>query len=72
MTLMCPIVELSYNSRAELSFIETEYFLDQNQKQPLVWIGPNKYIDENLALNFSDCSEAWSFKTRKSHGLSLS
>ena len=65
-------VDLSYNSRAQLSFIETEHFLDQNQDQPLVWIGPNKYIDENLALNFSDGSEVCSFKTRKSHGLSLS
>ena len=31
-----------------------------------------KYIDENLALNFSDGSEVGSFKTRKSHGLSSS
>ena len=68
---MCPIVELSYNSRAELSFIETEHFLDQNQEHPLVCIGPNKYIDENLSLNFSDGSEVWSFKIRKSHALFL-
>ena len=67
MTFKCPISELSYNSRAELSFIETEHFLDQNQEH----IGPNKYIDENLSLNFSDGSEVWSFKIRKSHALFL-
>ena len=33
---------------------------------------PKKLIDDDLALNFSDGSEVWSFKTRKNRRLHLS
>ena len=77
-TFMCPSAELTWVTTQGQNFLLLKLgnrnwaFLDQNQEKPLIWIGPNKYIDENLALNFSDGSEVWSFKTKKSHGLSLS